>query len=107
MTQFKPVQDCRIPDLKRMFRHYERRFDVLLKTGFAFLVRQPTLEPFPSSPHYDINFLSFQEFDDYRDADDAVHDLNGRELLGERYIQYILGQPFGRQFMNLISKIIY
>ena len=25
-----------------------------------------------------------QEFDDYRDADDAVHDLNGRELLGER-----------------------
>ena len=57
MTQFKPVQDCRIPDLKRMFRHYERRFDVLLKTGFAFLVRQPTLEPFPSSPHFDILFF--------------------------------------------------
>ena len=49
MTQFEPVQDCRIPDLKRMFRHYERRFDVLLKTGFAFLVRQPTSEAFPSS----------------------------------------------------------
>ena len=26
----------------------------------------------------------FQEFDDYRDADDAIHDLNGKELLGTR-----------------------
>lgn len=26
-----------------------------------------------------------QEFDDYRDADDAVYELNGKELLGERY----------------------
>lgn len=25
-----------------------------------------------------------QEFDDYRDADDAVYELNGKELLGER-----------------------
>ena len=30
-------------------------------------------------------FRLFQEFDDYRDADDAVYDLNGRELLGTRY----------------------
>lgn len=27
----------------------------------------------------------FQEFEDYRDADDAVYELNGKELLGERY----------------------
>ena len=27
---------------------------------------------------------NFQEFDDPRDADDAVYELNGRELLGER-----------------------
>lgn len=26
----------------------------------------------------------FQEFDDDRDADDAVYELNGKELLGER-----------------------
>ena len=25
-----------------------------------------------------------QEFDDYRDADDAVYELNGKELCGER-----------------------
>jgi hypothetical protein len=36
-----------------------------------------------------INFVCFcsmvlQEFDDYRDADDAVYDLNGKELLGVR-----------------------
>lgn len=32
------------------------------------------------------SFISknFQEFDDYRDADDAVYELNGKELLGER-----------------------
>ena len=28
--------------------------------------------------------MLFQEFDDYRDADDAIHDLNGKELLGTR-----------------------
>lgn len=30
------------------------------------------------------NALYFQEFDDYRDADDAVYELNGKELCGER-----------------------
>lgn len=30
-----------------------------------------------------ILFLN-QEFDDFRDADDAVYELNGKELLGER-----------------------
>lgn len=28
--------------------------------------------------------MSIQEFDDNRDADDAVYDLNGKELAGER-----------------------
>ena len=30
------------------------------------------------------NTLLEQEFDDHRDADDAVYELNGKELLGER-----------------------
>merc|ERR1712107_802309 len=28
--------------------------------------------------------FGFVEFDDYRDADDAVYELNGKELLGQR-----------------------
>lgn len=28
----------------------------------------------------------FKEFDDYRDADDAVYELNGKDLAGERII---------------------
>lgn len=38
-------------------------------------------------------FFSFsfrQEFDDYRDADDAVYELNGKELLGERSVESLL-----------------
>ena len=27
----------------------------------------------------------FQEFEDYRDADDAIYELNGKDLCGERY----------------------
>ena len=27
---------------------------------------------------------TFQEFEDYRDADDAVYELNGKELCSER-----------------------
>jgi len=29
-----------------------------------------------------------QEFDDARDADDAVYDLNGKSLCGERYVVF-------------------
>lgn len=29
-------------------------------------------------------FPFFQEFDDHRDADDAVYELNGKELCSER-----------------------
>ena len=30
-------------------------------------------------------FFPCQEFDDYKDADDAVYELNHKEFLGERY----------------------
>ena len=42
---------------------------------------------------YDMNYQTdksligqFQEFDDYRDADDAVYDLNGKDLHGSRCV---------------------
>lgn len=52
---------CRERDLERFFKGYGRIRDVLLKNGYGFV-----------------------EFEDYRDADDAVYEMNGKELLGER-----------------------
>merc|ERR1719373_1128025 len=48
-------------DLERFFKKYGKPNDFLIKQGFGFV-----------------------EFDDHRDADDAVYDLNGKELLGQR-----------------------
>jgi arginine/serine-rich splicing factor 4/5/6 len=48
-------------DLERFFRGYGKLNEVILKNGYAFV-----------------------EFAEFRDADDAAHDLNGRELLGDR-----------------------
>ena len=42
-------------DLERFFKSYGRPSDVLIKQGFGFI-----------------------EFEDYRDADDAVYELNGK-----------------------------
>jgi arginine/serine-rich splicing factor 4/5/6 len=35
------------------------------------------------------NGYAFIEFAEYRDADDAAHDLNGRELMGERCVMVV------------------
>lgn len=50
-------------DLQRFFKGYGRTRDILIKNGYGFV-----------------------EFEDYRDADDAVYELNGKELLGERVV---------------------
>lgn len=43
------------------------------------------------------NGYGFVEFDDYRDADDAVYELNGKKLLGERVtVERARGTPRGR-----------
>eukprot|EP00118_Oscarella_pearsei_P004452 m.19102 g.19102 ORF g.19102 m.19102 type:complete len:116 (+) comp27785_c0_seq6:566-913(+) len=54
---------CRERDLERFFRGFGHIKEVNLKTGYAFV-----------------------EFDDYKDADDAVYELNGRDLLGEKVV---------------------
>ena len=49
-------------DLEKFFKGYGRTRDILIKNGYGFV-----------------------EFEDFRDADDAVYELNGKELLGERW----------------------
>ncbi|CAK5005790.1 unnamed protein product [Meloidogyne enterolobii] len=50
-------------ELEHFFRGFGKIRDVMLKNGFGFV-----------------------EFDDYRDAEDAVYELNGRELCGHRVV---------------------
>ncbi len=53
--------DCRERDVEKFFKGYGKLREISLKNGYGFV-----------------------EFDDDRDADDAVHDLDGKELLGGR-----------------------
>lgn len=60
-------------EVERFFQGYGKIRDIMLKNGFGFV-----------------------EFDDYRDADDAIHDLNGKLLCGERVVLEIAkGTPRG------------
>ncbi|KXJ81578.1 hypothetical protein RP20_CCG018972 [Aedes albopictus] len=64
-------------DLERFFKGYGRTRDILIKNGYGFV-----------------------EFEDYRDADDAVYELNGKDILGESDIMvgsrvYVGGLPHG------------
>lgn len=65
-------------DLEKFFKGYGRTRDILIKNGYGFV-----------------------EFEDYRDADDAVYELNGKELLGERSVVNIAGVFF---FLIIISR---
>lgn len=49
-------------------------FELWVLTCPIFLLLQLTI----------FGFVSPQEFDDHRDADDAVYELNGKELCSER-----------------------
>ena len=52
---------ARESDVERFFRDVGKVRDIHLKTGYGFV-----------------------EFDDPRDADDAVYEMNNKELCGER-----------------------
>lgn len=54
-------------DLEKFFKGYGRTRDILIKNGYGFV-----------------------EFEDYRDADDAVYELNGKELMGERSVANLI-----------------
>lgn len=60
-------------EVEKFFQGYGKIRDIMLKNGFGFV-----------------------EFDDYRDADDAIHDLSGKLLCGERVVLEIAkGTPRG------------
>uniref|UniRef100_A0AAQ5ZH69 RRM domain-containing protein n=1 Tax=Amphiprion ocellaris TaxID=80972 RepID=A0AAQ5ZH69_AMPOC len=50
-------------DIQRFFSGYGKLLEIDLKNGYGFV-----------------------EFEDMRDADDAVYELNGKELCGERVV---------------------
>jgi len=56
--------DVRERDVERFFDRYGRVRNIFIKDGK----------------------YGFCEFDDYRDADDACHELNGRDFLGARIV---------------------
>ncbi|MGH0167471.1 UNVERIFIED_CONTAM: hypothetical protein FKN15_052912 [Acipenser sinensis] len=55
-------------DIQRFFSGYGKLLEIDLKNGYGFV-----------------------EFEDTRDADDAVYELNGKELCGERVSVFFLG----------------
>ncbi|XP_066246086.1 serine-arginine protein 55-like isoform X1 [Euwallacea similis] len=67
--------ETRERDLENFFRGFGRIRDVLIKNGR----------------------YGFVEFDDYRDAEDAVYELHGKKLLGLRVsVEMARGRPRGR-----------
>lgn len=79
-------------DVEKFFKGYGRIREINLKNGFGFVVSMIDHLVHlgrigwscPLSFFLTFCFLSSQEFDDHRDADDAVYELNGKELCSER-----------------------
>ncbi|KAF7268320.1 hypothetical protein GWI33_018584 [Rhynchophorus ferrugineus] len=70
----KIPHETRLRDLECFFWEFGRIRDVLIKPGYSFV-----------------------EFDDYRDAEDAVRELHGKRLLGIRVeVELVRGRPRGR-----------
>ncbi|XP_061379949.1 serine-arginine protein 55 isoform X6 [Danaus plexippus] len=69
-------------DLEKFFKGFGRIRDILIKNGYGFV-----------------------EFEDYRDADDAVYELNGKELLGESDYNYRYGPPTRTEYRLIVENL--
>ena len=73
--------DCKVSDIQQFLEKYGRVRNVLIKQGK----------------------YGFAEFDDPRDADDAVYELDGKRLLGSRItlefakVTFSITTPLGSQ----------
>merc|ERR1712045_1009513 len=66
--------DSRERDIERFFKGYGRIREIVIKNGYGFV-----------------------EFDDYRDAEDAVSDLDGKDLSGGRVRVELARDPGDRR----------
>ena len=84
-------------DVERFFRKFGRIREISMKV--SLLYKQGTWGLITSNYFFIFpqNGFCFVEFDDYRDADDACYEMNGRDLLGERVsVEIARGTPHGR-----------
>uniref|UniRef100_A0A1I7SD52 RRM domain-containing protein n=1 Tax=Bursaphelenchus xylophilus TaxID=6326 RepID=A0A1I7SD52_BURXY len=70
--------DARMKDIDKFFRGYGRINDILMKRGYCFV-----------------------EFDDRRDAEDAVYDLDGERMLGVRVsVEMAKSRPYRERYRS-------
>lgn len=77
-------QHAREKDVEKFFKGYGRIREINLKNGFGFVVSIKTFSVLIQRCFFKNEQFLCQEFDDHRDADDAVYELNGKELCSER-----------------------
>ena len=72
--------DVRERDIEKFFKGYGKLGEISIKNGYGFV-----------------------DFEDYRDADDAVHDMDGKDLRGGRLVDCVLCIERRRKKMNFFT----